>query len=73
MRARTDAHPAVGWLTIAGVVLAFDVLNTRSLTSYALGHRRATIAVGGVVLGHLVGVLPERIDPFARLARWVRP
>lgn len=73
MRRRRDAHPAAGWLVIAALVLGWDILNTRSLTSYARAHRGSTWLIGGIVVTHLVGVLPERIDPFTYLARWVRP
>ena len=73
MRSRTDAHPVTGWLLIAACVGFWDVLNARSLTSYARAHRRPTAAVALVLAGHLVGVLPARVDPFTYLARWVRP
>lgn len=73
MTPRSDAHPAAGWLFIAALVLGWDLMNTRSLTSYARSHRRATGVIGAVIVTHLVGVLPARIDPFAYLARWVRP
>lgn len=72
MRPKTDLPPAAGWLAIAGVVLAWDVVNVRSLTSYARSHRRATWLIGGVVSAHLLGVLPRRLDPF-ELLQWVRP
>lgn len=68
----TDLHPRTGWLAIAAVVLAFDAVNARSLTSLARGHRRSTAAVGGVVVAHLVGLLPPALDLFTYLSYALR-
>lgn len=72
MMPKTDLHPAAGWLVIAGVVLVFDLLNRRSLTSYARAHPVGTWLVGGVVSAHLLDHLPPRLDPFTHAARLVR-
>lgn len=72
MNARTDLHPAAGWLAIAAVVLGWDAVNGRSLTSLARGHKRCTWLLGGVVVGHLGGVLPVALDPFTYLGYALR-
>lgn len=73
MSRRANLSPALGWLAIAAVVLVWDVVNVRSLTSYARSHPVGTWLVGGVVSAHLLGRLPERLDPFELARRWVRP
>lgn len=69
---RSDVHPGAGWLAVAGLVLAWDAFNARSLTSYARTHKRVTVATSAVVVGHLVGVLPVVADPFTYLGYAVR-
>lgn len=73
MSPKTDLNPAAGWLAIAALVLGWDAFNGRSLTSYARGHKRCTWLLGGVVVGHLGGVLPVALDPFTYLAHALRP
>ncbi len=72
MAPHLNVHPGIGWLVIGVVVLAFDALNERSLTSLARSHPRTTWVIGGVVGAHLVDRL-GRHDPIARLGRVVRP
>ncbi len=55
---RPEWNPAYGWLTIAAVVVGWDLGTRRSLTSFARQHRSATYVIGAYVLGHLTGHLP---------------
>ena len=71
MSRRRDYHAGIGWLALAALVGAWDLLNQRSLSSFAHAHRTATLVVGGVTLAHLLDVLPDGLDPFDALARRV--
>lgn len=77
---RTDLHPYVGWGALFGMVIAFDLINKRTLTE---GFRNAlekpisaTLALGAtaVTASHLVNALPSKIDPFqliGKTAEWL--
>lgn len=72
VRAHSDLDPRLGWLTIGVLVGAWDLLNGRSLSSYARARPVGTLLVGAVTLGHLTGTLPERVDPFEMVARLIK-
>lgn len=67
-----DLPPAIGWLALGLLVGAWDMANARSLSSLAQRRWPVTLVVGGVTLAHLLGILPDRVDPFAHVARRVR-
>lgn len=60
----------LGWLAIAGGVLAFDLIADETLThAYRRGienprTRPAVLAGTGYVVAHLTGILPRRLDAF---------
>jgi hypothetical protein len=59
-----DADPALGWIGIAALVGMWDLVNNRSLTSFARRHKVGTAIIGGITLAHLLGLLPDMLDPF---------
>lgn len=63
-----NLDPRLGWLAIAAVVGGWDLINSRSLTSYARAHKLGTLIIGGVTMAHLLGALPQRLDPFEYVA-----
>lgn len=67
-----DLPPGFGWLAVGAVVAAWDLANQRSLSSAAQRRRAVTLVVGGVTLAHLLGILPESVDPFRHVAVRVR-
>jgi hypothetical protein len=71
-RTRNDLDPRLGWAAVAVLVVAWDLFNGRSLSSYTHSHRRAALLVGGVTVAHLARLLPVRADPFTMVARFVR-
>lgn len=68
MGRRHNAHAGFGWLAVVALVGAWDLLNLRSLSSFARAHRSITAVIGGVTLAHLLDVLPDGLDPFDILA-----
>lgn len=62
-----DRHiGAIGWVCLAGFVLAWDVLSPETLSTVFGRHRKhpLVVAAWAVTTAHLFGVLPKRYDPF---------
>ena len=66
-----------GWTAVAGLVIAFDVLAPQTMSSYAdrlLENPKTRIipwAVGGLVAGHVLNVIPPKFDVIEQSANFV--
>lgn len=63
-----------GWVAIAGVVAVADIwalkkgLETMT-AAYARCPRWVSVPATGVVVAHLLGMIPKRVDPFEMVGR----
>lgn len=69
----------VGWVAGAGFVFAFDAFAPETMSNFCrrvIEHENPIInklphLIGGIMLGHCLDIIPERIDPVDNLSRGV--
>ena len=60
----TTVNAKWAWLSLAALIVAWDLLEEDQLThAFRRAPRPLTCVVCAVVVGHLYGVLPKRYDP----------
>jgi hypothetical protein len=71
VRARATVHRSdIGWLLLAAYIIGYELtagegeLLTHGAERYLASHPWIWRAVVGFTAGHLLGILPESIDPY---------
>lgn len=67
----------IGWIGLAAYVIAWDLLAPETLSAAAdraLEHnymKYVAWGLGGIVTGHVLNVIPDKVDPIQKLANFV--